>query len=109
MGLSVNSRTRDQDHDSSDKCSLQDTPNDVFFAPYKISSYSVAVSKHKSGQIGTEDQIDLHQLIASDNLVSDDDFLFSDKVIILQRTGIDKNIISTKRHQMTRSHQNLRN
>ena len=38
----------------------------------------------------------MHQLIASDNFVSDAEFLLPDKENILQKTGIDENLRSTK-------------
>jgi hypothetical protein len=47
----------------------------------------------------------MHQLIALDNFVSDDEFLLPDKETILQKTGIDKNLRSTKMVVMAPSDQ----
>ena len=46
--------------------------------------------------MSNDDQIDLHQLIASDALVSDYDISLPDKETILQRAGIDENLKSSK-------------
>jgi hypothetical protein len=43
-----------------------------------------------------DDQIDLHQLIASDAFVNDYKLSLFDKETILQKTGIDENFISSK-------------
>ena len=96
LELSVNSKNRDHEHDSSDEFSLQDIAKELFFTPEKVNSSSVAGSKRKAGQISNDDQIDLHQLIASDNFVRYDAFLLPDKETILQKTGIDENLRSTK-------------
>jgi hypothetical protein len=64
--------------------------------PEKISSSSVAGFKRKAGHSSNENQIDLHTLTASENLVSDDDFLLPDKETLLQRAGNDEHLRSTK-------------
>ena len=97
LGLSVNSKNKDQEeHDSSDEYSPQDIAKELFLTPEKPLSSSVSGSKRKVGQMSNDDQIDLHQLIASDALVSDYDFLLPDKETILQKTGIDENFRSSK-------------
>ena len=96
LGLSVNSKNKDHEHDSSDEYSPQDIAKELFFTPEKPLSSSVAGFKRKAGQMSNDDQIDLHQLIASDNLVSDYEFSLPDKETILQKTGIDENFRSSK-------------
>ena len=49
----------------------------------------------------------MHQLIASNNFVSDDEFLLPDKEKIHQITGIDENLRSTKMVVMAPSDQDL--
>ena len=79
MGLSVNSKTRDHDNDSSDdEFTPQNIAKELFFTQEKLHSSTVVGSKRKAGQISNDDQIDLHQLFASDNFVSDDEFLLPD-------------------------------
>ena len=85
LGLSVNSKNKDHDNDSSDEFSPQDIAKELFFTPEKLHSSTVAGSKRKAGQISNDDQIDLHQLFVSDNFVSDDEFLLPDKDTILQK------------------------
>ena len=68
LGLSVNSKNKDHDNDSSDEFSPKDIAKELFFTPKKLHSSSVAGSKRKAGQISNDDQIDLHHLIASKNL-----------------------------------------
>ena len=96
LGLSVNSKTRDHENDSSDDFSPQDIAKELFFTPEKLQSSTVAGSKRKAGLISNDDHIDLHQLFVSDNFVSDDEFLLPDKETILQKTGIDENLRSSK-------------
>ena len=67
-----------------------------FLTPEKLHCSTVAGSKRKAGQISNDDRIDLHQLFVLDNFVSDDDFLLPDKDTILQKTGIDENLRSSK-------------
>ena len=105
LGLSVNSKNRDYDHDSSDEFSPQDIAKELFFTPEKLHSSSVAGSRRKTGQISNDDQIDLHQRITSDNFVSVDEFLLPDKEKIHQKTGIDENLRSTKMVVMAPSDQ----
>ena len=96
LGLSVNSMSKDHDNDSSDEFSPQNIAKELFFTPEKLHSSTVAGSKRKAGQISNDVQIDLHQLFVSDNFVSDDEFLLSDKDTIFQKTGIDENLRSSK-------------
>jgi hypothetical protein len=96
LGLSINSKNKDHEHDSSDEYSPQDIVKELFFIPEKPLSSSVAGSKRKAGRMSNDDQIDLHQLIASDAFVSDYEFLLPDKETILQKTGIDENFRSSK-------------
>ena len=112
LRLSVNSKTRDHDHDSSDEFSPQNIVKELFFTPEKLHCSTVAGFKRKAGQISNDDQIDLHQLFASGNFVSDDEFLLPDKDTILQKTGIDEKLRSSKMVVMAPSDQeylNLRN
>ena len=96
LGLSVNLKSKDHEHDSSDGFSPQDIAKELFFTPEKPLSSSVAGSKRKAGQMSNDDQIGLHQLIASDAFVSDYEFSLPDKETILQKTGIDENFRSSK-------------
>ena len=96
FGLSINSKNKDHEHDSSDEYSPQDIAKELFLTPEKPLSSSLSGSKRKAGQMSNDDQIYLHQLIASDALVSDYDFSLPDKETILQRTGIDENFRSSK-------------
>ena len=105
LGLLVNSKNKDHEHDSSVEYSPQDIAKELFFTPEKPLGSSVAGSKSKAGQMSNDDQIDLHQLIASDNFVSDDKILLPEKETILHKTGIDENLRSTKMVVMTPSGQ----
>jgi hypothetical protein len=66
---------------------------------------TVPPSKRKARQISNDDQIDLHQLMASDNFVSDDDFLSPHIETILLKTEIDENCRSSKMVVMAPSDQ----
>ena len=88
LGLSVNSKNKDHEHDSSDEYSPQDIAKELFFTPEKPHSSSVAGSKRKAGQISNDDQIDLHQLIASDEFVSEHEFSLHDKELFFRKQGL---------------------
>jgi hypothetical protein len=103
--LPDNSKNKDQEHDFSDEFSPQDIAKELFLTPEKLYSSSVAGSKRKAVQISNADQIDLHQLMASDNFVSDDGLLLPGKETILQKTGINENLRSSKMVVMAPSDQ----
>ena len=58
LGLSVNSKNKDHDNDSSDEFSPQDIAKEFSFTPEKLQGSTVAGSKRNAGRISNDDQID---------------------------------------------------
>ena len=96
LGLSSNSKTKESVNDLSGGYSPQDVAKELFLTPEKNFG-NLSGSKRKVRELSSEKEIDLSELITDFNYsVSDDDCYLPDKETIIQQTGINEDLRSSK-------------
>ena len=96
LGLSSNSKTKESVNDLSGGYSPQDVAKELFLTPEKNFG-NLSGSKRKVRELSSEKAIDLSELITDFNYsVSDDDCYLPDKETIIQQTGINEDLRSSK-------------
>ena len=96
LGLSSNSKPKESGVELAGEYSPKNVVKELFLTPEKeVGNFSG--SKRKVRYISSEEAIDLSELITENNYsVSDDDCYLPDKETILQQTGIDEDLRSSK-------------